>query len=75
MDNMLAMVQQVAELELYLCPNMNVYKNLLGTGLDQMLFKRGFIPKILILEELLAIVLHGKTPTSLTEDQTNGRMF
>lgn len=72
MDNMLAMFKQLAELELYLCPNMNVYKNLLATGLDQLLFKRGFIPKVLILEELLHLVMHGKNPTNLTEAQTNG---
>ena len=72
MDNMLAMVRQLAELELYLCPSMNVYKNLLGTGFDQLLFKPGFIPKILILEEILYLVMHGKTPTNLTEEQTNG---
>lgn len=73
MDNMLAMVQQLAELELYLCPNMNVYKNLLATGLDQLLFKRGFLPKVFILEELLALAMNGKAPTALTEDQTKGR--
>ena len=73
MDNMLAMVKQLAELELYLCPNMNVYKNLLATGIDQLLFKQGFIPKVLILEEMLAMAIHGKASTTLSEDQTKGR--
>lgn len=73
MDNMLAMFKQLAELELYLCPNMNVYKNLLATGFDQPLFKDGFIPKALILEELLFMVMNGRTPSNLTEEETKGR--
>lgn len=70
---MLKMMTELAELELYLCPNMNVYKNLLTTGIDQILFKKGFIPKVLILEELIYMVMHGKTPVSLTEDDTKGK--
>lgn len=74
MDNMLGMMQQVSELELYLCPNMNVYKNLLSTGLDHALFKSGFIPRVLILEELLYQVMHGKNPSNLTAEQSQGNV-
>ena len=69
-DDMLGMIKELAELELYVTPDMNVYKNLVQTGFDQMLFKPGFLSHLLILEELLYLVMHGVEPSRLTEEQT-----
>lgn len=74
MDNILAMIKQLEELELYLTPDMNVYKNLLASGMDQMLFKQEFLSKIFILEELLYIVMNGKPPATPKEDTIKGSL-
>lgn len=72
LDDMLGMIRELYELELFITPNMNVYKNLVQTGLDQLLFKKGFLEQLLILEEMLYIVMHGTEPFKLSEVQTKG---
>ena len=72
LDDMQGMLEQMAELELYLNPSMNVYKNLITSGFYHLLFKTGFIPKVLILEEILQLVLLGKQPNRMSEEQTKG---
>ena len=49
-----------------------MYKNIISTGFDHMLFKPGFVPNLLVLEELLFIVTHGIELNRLTEEQTKG---
>ena len=69
---MISVIQELYELEVYIRPEMNVYKNLLLTGLDQLLFKKDFLKNIHILEELLYMVMNGGNQSiSLTDEQTN----
>lgn len=72
-DDMLGMIRELYELEIYITPDMNVYKNLIQTGFDQMLFKPKFLNSLLVLEELLYMVIHGVEPNNLSEEQTKGR--
>lgn len=72
MDDTLAMFAELRELEIYLTPEMNVYKNLLMTGMDQIMFKREFIIKVQLLEEMLYMALNGTQPISLTDEETRG---
>lgn len=67
------MLRELQELEQTITPDMNVYKNVISTGFDHILFKPGFLSNLLILEELLYMVTHGIELNRLTEDQTKGR--
>lgn len=75
MDDALTMFNELRELEVYVRPDMNVYKNLITTGMDQLMFKGDFLLKVQLLEEILYIALNGTQPLALTEDQTKGKII
>lgn len=52
---------------------MNVYKNLISTGMDQLMFKQDFLMKIQLLEEMLFVALNGHQSNEMTEEQTKGK--
>ena len=72
-DDMMSMLRELQELEQTITPDMNVYKNVISTGFDHILFKPGFLSNLLVLEELLYMVTHGIELNRLTEEQTKGR--
>jgi hypothetical protein len=72
-DDMMGMLRELQELEHTITPDMSVYKNVIATGFDHILFKPGFLSNLLVLEELLYMVTHGIELNRLTEEQTKGR--
>ena len=53
------MLRELAELEISITPDMAVYKNLVETGFELLLFKPGFLECVLILEEVIHVLLQG----------------
>lgn len=74
LDDTLGMIKELYQLELFITPSMNVYKNLVQTGFDQILFKKDFLQNLLTLEEMLYLVMHGHDSLKLTEEQTKGSL-
>lgn len=74
MDDTLSMFNELRELEIYITPDMNVYKNLILTGMDQIMFKQEFILKVQLLEEMLFMALNGSQPINLSEEQTKRKI-
>lgn len=68
-DDTPGMLQELSELECFLTPEMNVYKNLLQTGFDQLLFRNHFLDTLQILEEMLFITMHDKEPFRYTDEE------
>jgi len=58
---LLAMLEQLAELQLCITPEMKVYSFLIHSGFDMLLFKKSsdFINQVIIVEELLANSMEG----------------
>ena len=73
-DDPMVMFKQVAELEIYITPDMNVYKNIIATGLDQLLFRKGLLPTILQIEEVAFMVIHGQPPAIMNDEQAYGNL-
>lgn len=69
LDDTLSMFNELRELEIYVTPDMNVYKNLILTGMDQIMFKQEFILKVQLLEEMLYMALNDSQPINLSEEQ------
>ena len=74
LDDTLSMFNELRELEIYITPNMNVYKNVILTGMDQIMFKREFILKVQLLEEMLYMALNDSQPINLSEEQTKRKI-
>jgi hypothetical protein len=74
LDDTLSMFNELRELEIYVTPDMNVYKNLILTGMDQIMFKQEFILKVQLLEEMLYMALNDSQPISLSEEQTKRKI-
>lgn len=72
-DDALSLFNELQELEIYVTPDMNVYKNLIMTGMDQLMFKHEFIGKVQLLEEMLYIALNGTQPVTMTNSQIKSR--
>lgn len=70
MDDPVSMFKELAELEIYLTPDMNVYKNLIATGLDQLIFRNNLLPTIQLIEDVVYSAIHGKQKIDLSEGQT-----
>ena len=70
----MSMFNELRELEIYVTPDMNVYKNLILTGMDQIMFKQEFILKVQLLEEMLYMALNDSQPISLSEEQTKRKI-
>jgi hypothetical protein len=64
---------ELSELEIYVTPDMNVYKNLILTGMDHLLFRKGLLSTIQVIEEAVYIALNGFQAFDLSEEQTKGR--
>ena len=74
LDDTLSMFNELRELEIYVTPDMNVYKNLILTGMDQIMFKQEFILKVQLLEEMLYMALNDSHPINLSEEQTKRKI-
>jgi hypothetical protein len=73
LDEPLKMFNELQQLQIYITPDMNVYKNLISTGMDQLMFKQDFLMKIQLLEEMLFVALNGHQSNEMTEEQTKGK--
>ena len=56
------MLRQLAELEVYIKPQMAVYKCLISSGFVHFLFKESLINCMIVLEELLQFSITGDEP-------------
>lgn len=71
-DDRIGMLRQVLELELYITPNLVVYKSLISSGLAYFLFKGKLISYMITLEELLQIAMMGEEPSNLDLEAAEG---
>jgi tetratricopeptide (TPR) repeat protein len=71
-DDRIGMLNQISELELYLTPDMGVYKCLIISGFVHFLFKGGLIPYMVALEELLQFAMMGEEPFILDSEAAEG---
>ena len=69
-DDMHSMLQEISELESYITPDMSVYKSLIQSGFDNILFRGSLLELLQILEEMLFIFLHGHECIQLSDDET-----
>ena len=69
-DDMHSMLQEISELESYITPDMSVYKSLIQSGFDNILFRGSLLELLQILEEMLFIFLHGHESIQLSDDET-----
>ena len=65
-----SMLQEISELESYITPDMSVYKSLIQSGFDNILFRGSLLELLQILEEMLFIFLHGHESIQLSDDET-----
>lgn len=71
-DDRIGMLRNLAELEVYLAPDMAVYKNLINSGFMFFLFKGSLINSMIVLEELLQFSITGEEPRVLDTEQAEG---
>lgn len=71
-DDRIEMLRQILELELYISPDMGVYKCLMTSGFSHLLFKGNLITHMIALEELLQFAILGEEPTNLDSDAAEG---
>lgn len=67
------MLRQIAELEVYLSPEMAVYKSLMNSGFSYFLFKGNLINSMIVLEELLQYSVTGDEPAGLDAEAAEGK--
>lgn len=67
------MLRHIAELEIYLSPEMAVYKCLMSSGFVYFLFKGSLINSMIVLEELLQFSVTGEEPTVLGSEEAEGK--
>jgi hypothetical protein len=72
LEDTIEMLNEVTEMEIYIEPHMNVYKNIILTGMDCLMFKPTFIPMAQILEEFLFTAANGESPLMLSDSQMKG---
>lgn len=68
------MLKEMSELELYLTPNMGVYKCLISSGFVHFLFKGRLIPYMIALEELLEFAMVGDEPFDMGSEAAEGSL-
>lgn len=74
-DDRVGMLRHLAELEIYLAPDMAVYKCLISSGFIYFLFKGSLINSMIVLEELLQFSVTGEEPTILNSEAAEGSVF
>jgi hypothetical protein len=67
------MLRHIAELEIYLSPEMAVYKCLISSGFIYLLFKGSLINSMIVLEELLQFSVTGEDPSVLESEVAAGK--
>lgn len=72
-DDMTGVLRELYELEVFITPEMNVYKNLIESGFDQMLFRPRFLNHLVVIEEIICRVAYGKEVFDLTPEKCKGR--
>jgi hypothetical protein len=72
-DDGIGILKEISELELYLTPNMGVYKCLISSGFVHFLFKSRLIPYMIALEELLEFAMVGDEPFHMGSEAAEGR--
>lgn len=73
-DDRIEMLRQILELELYLSPEMGVYKCLIASGFCHILYKGDLITHMIVLEELLQFAILGEEPSNLDTDAAEGKL-
>jgi hypothetical protein len=71
-DDKIGMLKEISELELYLTPDMGVYKCLMTSGFVHFLFKGRLIPHMIALEELLEFAMVGEEPIDMDLEVAEG---
>lgn len=68
------MLRCLAELEVYLTPDMAVYKCLISSGFIFFLFKNSLINSMIVLEELLQFSVTGEEPALIDPEIAEGSL-
>ena len=73
-EDFTSFLHELAELEVYLSPEMNVFKNLMLSGINLMVMKPNFISNALILEEVFHLIFHADQPSRLSDENTKSSL-
>lgn len=68
------MLKELNELEIYITPDMAVYKCLIDSGFSYFLFKGGLINSLIVLEELLEFAIAGEEPIIMELEAAEGKL-
>lgn len=69
------MLKEMSELELYLTPEMGVYKSLITSGFIYFIFKQDLIQKMIVLEELLQFSILGEEQDGMNSEEAHGKNY